>query len=67
MIATKRIAIVFFIIPLWRIAILSVYLDVLTEDNLLEKIRIGRDSFYVNVSMIDILVDSDSETLKIDS
>lgn len=43
------------------------YLDVLTEDKLLEKIRIGRDSFYVNVSMIDILMESGDETLKGDS
>ena len=43
------------------------YLDVLTEDKLLEKIRIGRDSFYVNVSMVDILMGSDDETLKRDS
>ena len=40
------------------------YLNVLTEDNLLEKIHIGRDSFYVNVSMIDILVDSNAETFE---
>ena len=31
------------------------------------KIRIGRDSFYVNVSMIDILMESGDETLKGDS
>ena len=36
----------------------------LTEDNLLEKIHIGRDSFYVNASMIDILVDSNAETFE---
>ena len=53
--------------PVWRNAILCLYLDVLTEDILLEKIHIGRDSFYVNASMIDILVDSDYETLKIAS
>ena len=34
---------------------------------LYKKIRIGRDSFYVNVSMIDILMESGDETLKGDS
>lgn len=40
------------------------YLDVLTEDKLLEKIRKGRDCFYVNVSMMDILTGSDDGILK---
>ena len=43
------------------------YLDVLTEDRLLEKIRMGRDSFYVNISMIDVLVTDMDNELKIDS
>ena len=43
------------------------YLDVLTEDKLLEKMRIGRDSFYVNVSMVDILMGNEDEILKRDS
>lgn len=42
------------------------YLDVLTEDKLLEKIRLGRDSYYVNTSMIKVLTDSDADTLRID-
>lgn len=42
------------------------YLDVLTEDKLLEKIRLGRDSYYVNTSMIKVLTDSDVDTLRID-
>ena len=43
------------------------YLDALTEDKLLEKKRIGRDSFYVNVSMMNILTGSDEGALKGDS
>ena len=40
------------------------YLDILAEDNLLEKVRIGRDSYYVNVSMMRILMDSDTDFLE---
>lgn len=43
------------------------YLDALTEDKLLEKKRMGRDSFYVNVSMMNILTGSDEGVLKVDS
>ena len=41
------------------------YLDALTQDNLLEKIRLGRDSYYVNTGMIGILVDSDTVALRV--
>ena len=42
------------------------YLDILAEDNLLEKVRIGRDSYYVNVSMMRILTASDTDSLKVE-
>ncbi len=42
------------------------YLDILAADNLLEKVRIGRDSYYVNVSMMRILTDSDTDSLKVE-
>ena len=42
------------------------YLDVLTEDKLLDKTRLGRDSYYVNTSLIKVLTDSDVDTLRID-
>lgn len=41
------------------------YLDILVDDNLLEKIRLGRDCYYVNTSMMRILADSDTSSLKI--
>lgn len=41
------------------------YLDALTQDNLLEKIRLGRDSYYVNTGMVGILVDSDTASLRV--
>ena len=43
------------------------YLDVLTEDKLLEKIRIGRDNLYVNTSMMEILTVNAENTLKVKS
>ena len=43
------------------------YLDVLVQDRLLEKIRIGRDSFYVNISMMDILAGGDDEAMNVGS
>ena len=42
------------------------YLDILTSDNLLAKIRIGRDSYYVNVSMMETLTDLDTDSLKVE-
>ena len=42
------------------------YLDILTSDNLLAKIRIGRDSYYVNVSMMETFTDLDTDSLKVD-
>ena len=43
------------------------YLDALVQDRLLEKIRIGRDSFYVNISMMDILAGGDDEAMNVGS
>ena len=43
------------------------YLDALVQDRLLEKIRIGRDSFYVNISMMDILAGSDADAVDVGS
>ena len=42
------------------------YLDILTSDNLLAKIRIGRDSYYVNVSMMETLTNLDTDSLKVE-
>ncbi len=42
------------------------YLDALAEDNLLEKLRLGRDSYYVNTAMMLILTDSDAGSLLIE-
>ena len=42
------------------------YLDSLVDDNLLEKISIGRDSFYINLGMMRILGNVDTESLLID-
>lgn len=42
------------------------YLDALVEDNLLDKIRLGRDSYYVNVSMMRLLADSDTDSLRVE-
>ena len=42
------------------------YLDILVADNLLTRVRIGRDSYYVNVSMMSILADTDVDSLKIE-
>ena len=42
------------------------YLDTLAADNLIAKLRIGRDSYYVNVSMMGILTDSDTDSLRVD-
>ena len=42
------------------------YLDILVADNLLAKVRIGRDSYYVNVSMMSILADTGADSLKIE-
>ena len=42
------------------------YLDVLTEDNLLDKLRLGRDCYYVNTSMIRVLTSSDVDALRVD-
>ena len=42
------------------------YLDILASDNLLAKIRIGRDSYYVNVSMMETLTDLDTDSLKVE-
>ena len=42
------------------------YLDILASDNLLAKIRIGRDSYYVNVSMMETLTNLDTDSLKVE-
>ena len=42
------------------------YLDSLVDDNLLEKISIGRDSFYINLGMMRILGNVDTESLLVD-
>ena len=42
------------------------YLDILVADNLLTRVRIGRDSYHVNVSMMSILADTDVDSLKIE-
>lgn len=43
------------------------YLDALAEDNLLQKMRLGRDNYYVNTGMMRILAASDTTALRVDS
>lgn len=43
------------------------YLDSLVDDGLLEKIRLGRDNYYVNIGIMNLLSDIESGKLKIES
>ena len=43
------------------------YLDLLAADKLLHKVRIGRDNYYVNVGMMDILANVSQDDLKVKS